>query len=165
MYLIAPYLTFPYPSSNPAYRYMPSMTTIYHRYSSQIWNKNIFHVVCGEFRGGFQWFGWFALVSVEVWGGLRRFGVVCGISMVPYHCERLRKSDIESIENTSSNEAFCCKDCKSESVKIPSVSIDDSSGSMGQSEWEDSKSNRKAMNRIWNKQKANPALKSKAGNK
>ena len=84
MFLTAPCLIFPYPSSNPAYRSMPSITTLYYRYICQIWNKGIltiFHVVCVGVRGGLRWFwvvcgglgvvcgglGWFAVV----WGGLR----------------------------------------------------------------------------------------------
>ena len=47
-----------------------------------------------------------------------------GNHWIHYHCERLNKSDIECIENTSSNETYCCKGCKSESIKIPPASND-----------------------------------------
>ena len=49
-----------------------------------------------------------------------------GNHWIHYHCERSSKADIESIEKTSSNETYCCKVCKAESVKVPQISISDS---------------------------------------
>ena len=48
-----------------------------------------------------------------------------GNHWIHYHCERLSKADIESIEKTSSNKTYCCKVCKAESVKVPQISMND----------------------------------------
>ena len=53
----------------------------------------------------------------------------------------------------------CCKIAVTETVEVPPESEIIVMG------WPLDRSNRKAMNRNWSNQKANPALKTKAGNK